>query len=364
MSQKNIVLSLLILLNLILIFQNPYINCAEYTAANSDIEWLVEKGDTFTWIVKESNSDKFDFLPVNSSYTLEITEIDTTSAYSQIKGILTKYDKDKDKETQILDSELFLRYNHTPSSEVKFFTPFLDQCFVAPKAFTDFFSSVYNFYSHELGFNGASYENENINSLLLSNSSNSVELIWSFNSDNNVAESLEVTEYGETTYLLELEVEEEPEANYLWVIILVIIIGAVGGVAGFVFVRKRSSKKRAIALKKKTMGTKDTTKETNQPQSITQTAGITKIERVKKIQSPSILNKPIDISEVEKQELKKTEAEVGVEKKELMCIVHRGPIMGATYACPNCQTLYCQKCAATLKEKGEKCWSCNQEIKL
>ncbi len=361
MTKKSSVLLLALFLNLMLIFQN---SCVNNVVANPDIEWFVEKGDTFTWIVKESSSDQFDFLPVNSSYTLEITKIDTTSDYSKINSVLTKYDKDKDKETTILDSEQFLRYNHTPSSEVIFYTAFLDQCFIAPKAFTDFFDSVYDFYSLEFGFDGSFYDNDEIGGLTLINNSNSLELTWSFSSDNNVAESLEVTEYGETTYLLELEVEEEPEENYLWVIILVIIIGAVGGVAGFIYIRKRNNKYRALALKKKTMGTKGPTIEASKPPVISQPPEMAKLEGSKKLQSTPALEKPINISEVEKQELKKTEAEVGVEKKELTCIVHRGPIMGATYACPTCQTLYCQKCAAILKEKGEKCWSCNQEIKL
>jgi len=72
--------------------------------------------------------------------------------------------------------------------------------------------------------------------------------------------------------------------------------------------------------------------------------------------------KAIDLSEKEKKELEKTESEVDVEEKEIMCIVHKGTIDGTVYICPNCKTYYCLKCANALKEKNEKCWSCDNEI--
>lgn len=66
----------------------------------------------------------------------------------------------------------------------------------------------------------------------------------------------------------------------------------------------------------------------------------------------------------EKDEFEKIKSEIAVEKREYICIVHKGPIIGASYLCPNCRTFYCERCAQVLKEKGENCWSCNQEIEL
>jgi len=87
----------------------------------------------------------------------------------------------------------------------------------------------------------------------------------------------------------------------------------------------------------------------------------------KKVKSKNILS----ANEVEKrltpeelEEQRKTEAEMGIEKKEFICIVHKGTIDGPIYLCPYCHTLYCQKCASALKEKSEKCWSCDTEINL
>jgi len=73
---------------------------------------------------------------------------------------------------------------------------------------------------------------------------------------------------------------------------------------------------------------------------------------------------PVDLTEAEKQELAETESEVGVDAQKFICIVHKGPITGANYLCPHCKTFYCVKCAQALKEKGEKCWSCDHEIEL
>ena len=62
------------------------------------------------------------------------------------------------------------------------------------------------------------------------------------------------------------------------------------------------------------------------------------------------------------QELAKTEAEVDVEQEQYLCIVHKGKIVGSVYLYPNCYSFYCIKRARALKEKQEKCWSCNSEI--
>jgi len=72
----------------------------------------------------------------------------------------------------------------------------------------------------------------------------------------------------------------------------------------------------------------------------------------------------VPLTAKDKKEIAATEAEMGVEKQAFNCVVHKGPIEGDNYLCPKCQTFYCVKCAMTLKEKGEKCWSCDTEIKL
>jgi len=69
------------------------------------------------------------------------------------------------------------------------------------------------------------------------------------------------------------------------------------------------------------------------------------------------------ISAKEKKELEKLESEIKVEDQKFICVVHKGQIVGTVYICPNCKTCYCLTCAYSLKAKGEKCWTCNTEIK-
>lgn len=333
------------------------------------IEWKVKEGDEFTWIVTESSSDTYNFLSKDSEYMLKITSIDTSDSASVMYGILTEYDAKKDKKITILDDELYIEYNCTPIG-AKFYTPFLDQCFIAPVTFTDFFNLIYDFYSDELGFDAMIYDNDEIGSLTMANNSNSLELTWKFN-DEYIADSLEVTEYGETTYLIELEVaDEKPEPDYLWLIILIVLIIGIGAGLAIVGVFVLKRKKAAITIAGKTIKEVLKTKD-KMPKKEVRTikelvtkkeAAITPEGQPKKIGKINELITPTTLSVQQEKELKKTEAEMEIEKKELICVIHRGPILGAMYACPNCQILYCQKCAKTLKEKGEKYWSCNQEI--
>ena len=61
--------------------------------------------------------------------------------------------------------------------------------------------------------------------------------------------------------------------------------------------------------------------------------------------------------------LEKAESEIKVEDQKFTCVVHKGQIVGTVYICPNCKTSYCLTCAYSLKANGEKCWTCNAEIK-
>ncbi|MHC1591048.1 MAG: hypothetical protein ACXQS8_03110 [Candidatus Helarchaeales archaeon] len=69
-----------------------------------------------------------------------------------------------------------------------------------------------------------------------------------------------------------------------------------------------------------------------------------------------------ELTPEELEELKKTEAEVTTFKEKKICIVHKGPVAGSVYLCPQCDAIYCMKCARALKSAGEKCWQCGAEI--
>jgi len=84
----------------------------------------------------------------------------------------------------------------------------------------------------------------------------------------------------------------------------------------------------------------------------------------KKITKPPEETPILDLDDEDRKEIEQTESEIDIEEKEILCIVHKGPIVGAIYLCPKCKTYYCQKCALVLKEQGEHCWSCENEIEL
>ncbi|MBN2153744.1 MAG: hypothetical protein JW839_19965, partial [Candidatus Lokiarchaeota archaeon] len=69
-------------------------------------------------------------------------------------------------------------------------------------------------------------------------------------------------------------------------------------------------------------------------------------------------------TEKELEELRRTESEVTAQLELKTCIVHKGPIQGTNYSCPQCHVFYCLKCARSLAMQGEKCWSCGHEIVL
>ncbi len=117
-------------------------------------------------------------------------------------------------------------------------------------------------------------------------------------------------------------------------------------------------------------------------QSIIETPGsiITRLDRTHLKATNSLKNKVIlknsDITlDIEKKladsipsasnkALETIESEMQIEKPQFTCVVHRGLIQGSMYACPHCQTVYCQKCLRSLKSKGEKCWTCKNEFDI
>lgn len=58
-----------------------------------------------------------------------------------------------------------------------------------------------------------------------------------------------------------------------------------------------------------------------------------------------------------------TEEEVSLYKEKKICLVCKGSATGFNiFVCPNCDTLYCQKCATALSNLENACWACNRPI--
>ena len=57
-----------------------------------------------------------------------------------------------------------------------------------------------------------------------------------------------------------------------------------------------------------------------------------------------------------------TESEVDVQKPELICVIHKGPVKGSVYVCPHCDAMYCENCVNALKTSDEPCWVCHNKF--
>ncbi|MBN2153458.1 MAG: hypothetical protein JW839_18530, partial [Candidatus Lokiarchaeota archaeon] len=57
-----------------------------------------------------------------------------------------------------------------------------------------------------------------------------------------------------------------------------------------------------------------------------------------------------------------TEKEVKVAVVEEKCIVCENKLQGTAYHCPHCAVKYCLRCASTLAQRHEQCWSCKNQI--
>ncbi len=54
-----------------------------------------------------------------------------------------------------------------------------------------------------------------------------------------------------------------------------------------------------------------------------------------------------------------TEEEVSVSKEKKICLVCKGTGLRFTYICPECNAIYCQKCARALSDLENACWVCS-----
>ncbi len=182
--------------------------------------------------------------------------------------------------------------------------------------------------------------------------------IWANDSYNNGRKlfsgsvTIKEKENGETT------VESPP--NVTIIIIILIIIGCAIGVSGYVIVTKRHKKPagRPITVPSELEAAK-------KRELLLKTSPIELAKPENKLKKKKAEIQPKPLTQEEIAELQKTEKEVDVKKQGFTCLVHRGPIYGnKIYLCKHCNTFYCERCAKVLKIKGDKCWTCENEIDI
>ncbi|MHA1148928.1 MAG: right-handed parallel beta-helix repeat-containing protein [Promethearchaeota archaeon] len=139
--------------------------------------------------------------------------------------------------------------------------------------------------------------------------------------------------------------------------LIIIIVGAVAGIATVAFIATRKKKTAEPLTPEKKLQIKAPT-----PAKGRMVDGKVVGKKAKKVVRKAPEKR--ELTEEEKAEIAKAESEMEIKKEKHICVVHKGEIKGAIYLCPQCSTFYCMNCARTLKINGEKCWSCEAELEI
>lgn len=75
-----------------------------------------------------------------------------------------------------------------------------------------------------------------------------------------------------------------------------------------------------------------------------------------------LAEKEKEIEDLRKQREAITEEDITVSKEKHFCLVHKGPIEGYSFICPDCGTFYCMKCVQAIVTIDNTCWSCENVI--
>ena len=163
---------------------------------------------------------------------------------------------------------------------------------------------------------------------------------------------------------------QTPWTSASWVFLIIsiaVIPGVVAGVVVARFLARKNAKQKNHQIFSRASSLQG--KKSRMYKELTETQNIV-TENIKKSEKnvPGKVQESDDVilpkTEKEISELQKTEQEVSAKIDAKLCLVHKGEITGGSYACPNCKTLYCLRCAAILASKGEGCWSCGQKIDI
>ena len=91
--------------------------------SNSDIEWGVSEGKTYTWKVIES-AEILGTPPKDSTFELTITSINHNLDQSEVEVTLKSYNSKTESEATILNEEILITCTYS-SKEVRLYKQFL-----------------------------------------------------------------------------------------------------------------------------------------------------------------------------------------------------------------------------------------------
>jgi len=73
-------------------------------------------------------------------------------------------------------------------------------------------------------------------------------------------------------------------------------------------------------------------------------------------------DKEAEVELLLKQRDELTDDDILISKERHICLVHKGPIEGYSYICPECGSYYCVKCVEAIKKTADECWSCGVSL--
>ncbi|MFX1417988.1 MAG: hypothetical protein ACFE9N_03590 [Promethearchaeota archaeon] len=115
--------------------------------ADPDIEWGVNEGETYTWVVKESNVS-LGFLPVNSTYEITITSIRAMLGgdATELNATIKEFNSQTELTTTLLDNQTFIHFN-SATNTTTLYTNITKHCFfIPPDYYEDFAEGLFDFY--------------------------------------------------------------------------------------------------------------------------------------------------------------------------------------------------------------------------
>ena len=72
--------------------------------------------------------------------------------------------------------------------------------------------------------------------------------------------------------------------------------------------------------------------------------------------------KEAEIEALKKQRAEISEDDIIISKETHTCLVHKGPVKGYSFVCPECGAVYCIKCVDAIIRIENSCWSCESPI--
>ena len=154
MKAKKFLMTLFVIASLMAPFSLISFSYGNPQLSADEIEWGVEEGDSYTWVVKTSN-ESLGFPPVGTKFEINITSIRSmlNGNATELNATITRYTSSGAVAEVRLNNERFIYFEHTQKKNFSFYAPIYDHCFFAPKNYaTNFQDGILYYFEHNYGW--------------------------------------------------------------------------------------------------------------------------------------------------------------------------------------------------------------------